>query len=165
MLNQSFLNGLKKPNNFTSKANQKTYIINLNNVTIFRDNNGISANVANKDINMVIKIEDDGVELDVITKSNAVNFEYEEALTRFCDQNFVTLQKDCQKKKKLFEDSEFPPPSKKSSVVWRRPHEISTAPEFVNKEMRFDAIQGKLDDCWLIVGMDHLAAREKLFYQ
>ncbi len=89
----------------------------------------------------------------------------------------------------LFEDPEFPADnsslfySKRApfSIEWKRPgvsrilnqgiscfsvQEIIANPQLlVEDQSRFDVIQGKLGDCWLMAGAANITLKDELFYR
>ncbi|XP_067353133.1 calpain-2 catalytic subunit-like isoform X1 [Channa argus] len=88
----------------------------------------------------------------------------------FNQQDFIQLRSDCLKSGSLFCDPTFPGSStslgdrelgpnsaKTKGVVWKRPTELCTDPQFiVNGATRTDVCQGALGDCWLMAAMASL---------
>ncbi|KAK2824124.1 hypothetical protein Q5P01_021299 [Channa striata] len=95
------------------------------------------------------------------TFQNAVNF---------CQQDYETLRQQCLKSKRLFEDNCFPADfkslgfsdlgpysSKTKGVVWKRPTELCSDPQFIcDGATRTDICQGVLGDCWLLAAIASL---------
>ncbi|XP_046746435.1 calpain-A-like [Diprion similis] len=93
-------------------------------------------------------------------------------------QVFLNLKQECLSEQVLFEDPKFPaadsslfpsgiPTGKFSgNVVWKRPKEIVSNPQFfVDGVSRFDAKQRDFSDCWVIAALSSLAMRPKLLYK
>uniref|UniRef100_A0A914H1V6 Calpain catalytic domain-containing protein n=1 Tax=Globodera rostochiensis TaxID=31243 RepID=A0A914H1V6_GLORO len=88
--------------------------------------------------------------------------------------NFYDERDRCLQEKRLYEDVDFPasdqslffsrrPPE---SVQWLRPGEIVREPQLITEgHSRFDVIQGKLGDCWLMAAAANLTLRDELFYR
>jgi calpain-5 len=79
----------------------------------------------------------------------------------FKNQVYDQIKCQCAISNKLFVDDQFPPnasslykfspPRSRQSIVWKRPSEITTNPQFfVNKADRNDLSQGEIGDCWFI---------------
>jgi hypothetical protein len=75
------------------------------------------------------------------------------AFKSYLNQNFEELKKQCLTRKKLFEDEKFPAnqasiskkPNEPSQIVWKRPHEIVSNPQFVvNGVQPTDLDQGEI---------------------
>lgn len=92
--------------------------------------------------------------------------------------DFHEERKRCLKHKLLFEDPEFPADATSiaadrghfsfdvDDVRWLRPGEIVDDPQFILKNMsRFDTVQGRLGDCYMIATAATLAMHEELFYR
>nr|CAD2198470.1 unnamed protein product [Meloidogyne enterolobii] len=88
--------------------------------------------------------------------------------------NFYDERDRCLQEKRLYEDPDFPantqslffsrPPTER--VQWLRPGEIVKDPQLICKgHSRFDVIQGKLGDCWLMAAAANLTLRDELFYR
>jgi calpain, invertebrate len=76
--------------------------------------------------------------------------------------------------KRLYEDPEFPPSNESLffsqappvHVQWLRPGQIVKEPQLITEgHTRFDVIQGKLGDCWLMAAAANLTLRDELFYR
>ncbi|XP_064163436.1 calpain-2 catalytic subunit-like [Anguilla rostrata] len=89
---------------------------------------------------------------------------------QFNNQDFQTLRDQCLQSKILFRDDTFPaqPESlghsqlgrdspKTVDVVWKRPRDICSNPQFiVDGAQRTDICQGDLGDCWLLAAIASL---------
>lgn len=96
-------------------------------------------------------------------------------------QNYKKLRAKHIKEKTLFEDPNFPPNAKSityldaekykntygtvlSEIKWKRPFDAFKNPKFfVEGVSRFDNIQGRLGDCWVLAAMADLAMNKKIF--
>ncbi|KAL7069749.1 hypothetical protein ACQ4LE_011145 [Meloidogyne hapla] len=88
--------------------------------------------------------------------------------------SFYDERDRCLEEKRLYEDPDFPantqslffsrsPPER---VQWLRPGEIVKEPQLICEgHSRFDVIQGKLGDCWLMAAAANLTLRDELFYR
>nr|CAD2204512.1 unnamed protein product [Meloidogyne enterolobii] len=88
--------------------------------------------------------------------------------------NFYDERDRCLQEKRLYEDPDFTantqslffsrPPTER--VQWLRPGEIVKDPQLICEgHSRFDVIQGKLGDCWLMAAAANLTLRDELFYR
>lgn len=99
------------------------------------------------------------------TNSNAV---------KYLNQDYDALRNQCLSQGRLFTDPTFPaapeslgfkelgPSSSKTrGVVWKRPGELCSSPEFiVGGATRTDICQGALGDCWLLAAIASLTLNE-----
>ncbi|XP_007236094.3 calpain-8 [Astyanax mexicanus] len=88
----------------------------------------------------------------------------------FNNQDYLSLRRECLQRKTLFCDPTFPADSsslgynqlgryssKTAGVVWKRPTELCSNPEFIsNGATRMDIRQGALGDCWLLAAIASL---------
>ncbi|XP_073718206.1 calpain-2 catalytic subunit-like [Misgurnus anguillicaudatus] len=88
----------------------------------------------------------------------------------FNQQDYQSLKRECLEKKTLFRDPTFPAvseslgyselgpnSSKVQGVVWKRPKELCSKPQFiVDGAKRTDICQGELGDCWLLAAIASL---------
>ncbi|XP_062303924.1 calpain-2 catalytic subunit-like isoform X2 [Osmerus eperlanus] len=93
---------------------------------------------------------------------------------KYLNQDFDTLRAQCLSQGGLFSDPTFPaapeslgfkelgPSSSKTrGVVWKRPRELCSHPEFiVGGATRTDICQGALGDCWLLAAIASLTLNE-----
>ncbi|KAG8443802.1 hypothetical protein GDO86_009112 [Hymenochirus boettgeri] len=96
-------------------------------------------------------------------------------------QDYEQLKEQCLASSSLFEDEAFPAcqqslgtdPKKlgpdtetAQGIVWLRPSEICTSPEFITKgASRFDICQQGLGDCWFLCSIGSLTLSEEHLYQ
>ncbi|KAH9370778.1 hypothetical protein HPB48_014726 [Haemaphysalis longicornis] len=87
-------------------------------------------------------------------------------------QDFDQLRYECLARKELFKDPDFPcndssvwgTKKPKFPVVWRRPPEICKNPSlFVQGVSRFDVVQGKIGNCWMVAATANLTLNDELF--
>ncbi|GFR57893.1 calpain-A-like [Elysia marginata] len=90
---------------------------------------------------------------------------------RIFSQDYVSIQAQCVRQGRLFEDPEFPaedasifysraPPRR---YEWKRPSEICSNPQWMsNGATRFDVKQGELDNFWFVSAVASLASEETL---
>uniref|UniRef100_A0A8C4M3N9 Calpain 8 n=1 Tax=Equus asinus TaxID=9793 RepID=A0A8C4M3N9_EQUAS len=98
---------------------------------------------------------------------------------KYLGQDFETLRQQCLDSGVLFKDPEFPacpsalgykdlgPGSPETQgIVWRRPTELCSSPQFiVGGATRTDICQGGLGDCWLLAAIASLTLNEELLYR
>ncbi|KAK8765722.1 hypothetical protein V5799_031672 [Amblyomma americanum] len=86
-------------------------------------------------------------------------------------QDYSALLERCLKRRKLFEDPEFPCTAANAwgsgetafEVVWKRPSEISESPKFMTEGFsRFDIKQGSVGNCWVAASIANLTLHPKL---
>lgn len=87
-------------------------------------------------------------------------------------QDFDQLRNECLVRRTLFEDPDFPcndssiwgAKNAKFPVVWRRPPEICQNPYlFVEGVSRFDVVQGRIGNCWMVAAAANLTLNDELF--
>uniref|UniRef100_A0AAY5L3E5 Calpain 9 n=1 Tax=Esox lucius TaxID=8010 RepID=A0AAY5L3E5_ESOLU len=87
-------------------------------------------------------------------------------------KTFEQLRQECLKKKKLFEDPDFPAcdaslyysQSVPLNFEWKRPGELCKDPQFiVDGADRTDICQGALGDCWLLAAIASLTLHKETF--
>ncbi|XP_055963024.1 calpain-8 [Sorex fumeus] len=98
---------------------------------------------------------------------------------KYLGQDFETLRQECLDSGVLFKDPEFPacpsalgykdlgPHSPQTQgIVWKRPTELCSSPEFiVGGATRTDICQGGLGDCWLLAAIASLTLNEALLHR
>lgn len=88
--------------------------------------------------------------------------------------SYERIKAECKQKNVLWEDEDFP--ATQSSVFyhqtppftfqWKRPHEITQNPVFVNDSTaQFDIVPGKMGDRWLVSCLGVLYLSKGLFYR
>ncbi|KAM7060337.1 calpain-2 catalytic subunit [Acridotheres tristis] len=94
----------------------------------------------------------------------------------YMGQHFGALRQECLQQGRLFQDPSFPagptalgyrelgPRSHKTQgVVWRRPTELCSNPQFIaGGATRTDICQGALGDCWLLAAIASLTLNEEI---
>ncbi|KAM6086288.1 calpain-2 catalytic subunit isoform 2-T2 [Theristicus caerulescens] len=94
----------------------------------------------------------------------------------YLGQDFGVLRQECLQEGRLFQDPSFPagptalgyrelgPSSYKTQgVVWRRPTELCSSPQFIaSGATRTDICQGALGDCWLLAAIASLTLNEEI---
>ncbi|XP_015478833.1 calpain-2 catalytic subunit [Parus major] len=94
----------------------------------------------------------------------------------YLGQRFEPLRQECLQGGRLFQDPSFPagpaalgyrelgPRSHKTQgVVWRRPTELCSSPQFIaGGATRTDICQGALGDCWLLAAIASLTLNEEI---
>uniref|UniRef100_A0A3B3DZH5 Calpain catalytic domain-containing protein n=1 Tax=Oryzias melastigma TaxID=30732 RepID=A0A3B3DZH5_ORYME len=102
-----------------------------------------------------------------------------ENAVKFCQQDFETLRQQCLSKGRLFEDDCFPAhsrslgykdlgpySSKTRGIVWKRPTELCSNPQFIDDgATRTDICQGSLGDCWLLAAIASLTLDQQILAQ
>ncbi|XP_032071254.1 calpain-2 catalytic subunit [Thamnophis elegans] len=95
---------------------------------------------------------------------------------KYLNQDFHTLRNECLEAGKLFQDPSFPaaapslgyeelgPNSHKTKgIVWKRPTELCSKPQFIIEgATRTDICQGALGDCWLLAAIASLTLNEEI---
>ncbi|XP_060610184.2 calpain-2 catalytic subunit [Anolis sagrei] len=95
---------------------------------------------------------------------------------KYLRQDFGALRDECLEAGKLFQDPSFPagPPAlgfkelgphsaKTKGIVWKRPTELCSNPQFiVGGATRTDICQGALGDCWLLAAIASLTLNEEI---
>ncbi|KAG8123312.1 hypothetical protein E2320_018781 [Naja naja] len=95
---------------------------------------------------------------------------------KYLNQDFHTLRNECLEAGKLFQDPSFPaaapslgykelgPNSHKTKgIVWKRPTELCSKPQFIiGGATRTDICQGALGDCWLLAAIASLTLNEEI---
>ncbi|XP_043367650.1 calpain-8-like [Dermochelys coriacea] len=98
---------------------------------------------------------------------------------KYLNQDFEALRQQCLQSGTLFKDEEFPAsPSalgyrdlgpyspKTQDIVWKRPTELCTNPQFiVGGATRTDIRQGILGDCWLLAAIASLTLDQEILYR
>ncbi|CAM2111253.1 unnamed protein product [Caretta caretta] len=98
---------------------------------------------------------------------------------KYLNQDYEALRQQCLQSGTLFKDEEFPAsPSalgyrdlgpyspKTQGIVWKRPTELCTNPQFiVGGATRTDICQGILGDCWLLAAIASLTLDQEILYR
>ncbi|KAM9156591.1 calpain-8-like [Pangshura tecta] len=98
---------------------------------------------------------------------------------KYLNQDYATLRQQCLQSGTLFKDEEFPAgPSalgyrdlgpyspKTQGIVWKRPTELCTNPQFiVGGATRTDIRQGILGDCWLLAAIASLTLDQEILHR
>ncbi|XP_040286510.1 calpain-2 catalytic subunit [Bufo bufo] len=99
-----------------------------------------------------------------------------EKAVRYLGQDYEALRSECLQSGSLFQDSFFPAihsslgfnelgqnSSKVQGVVWKRPPELCSDPQFITGgATRTDICQGALGDCWLLAAIASLTLNEQV---
>ncbi|XP_073194875.1 calpain-8-like [Lepidochelys kempii] len=102
-----------------------------------------------------------------------------EKAVKYLNQDYEALRQQCLQSGTLFKDEEFPAsPSalgyrdlgpyspKTQGIVWKRPTELCTNPQFiVGGATRTDIRQGILGDCWLLAAIASLTLDQEILYR
>ncbi|XP_015672503.1 calpain-2 catalytic subunit [Protobothrops mucrosquamatus] len=95
---------------------------------------------------------------------------------KYLNQDFHTLRNECLEAGKLFQDPCFPAAAaslgykelgpnsfKTKGIVWKRPTELCSKPQFIiGGATRTDICQGALGDCWLLAAIASLTLNEEI---
>ncbi|CAM5102612.1 unnamed protein product [Eretmochelys imbricata] len=98
---------------------------------------------------------------------------------KYLNQDYEALRQQCLQSGTLFKDEEFPASSsalgyrdlgpyspKTQGIVWKRPTELCTNPQFiVGGATRTDIRQGILGDCWLLAAIASLTLDQEILYR
>ncbi|XP_050804485.1 calpain-8-like [Gopherus flavomarginatus] len=98
---------------------------------------------------------------------------------KYLNQDYEALRQQCLQSGTLFKDEEFPAgPSalgyrdlgpyspKTQGIVWKRPTELCTSPQFiVGGATRTDIRQGTLGDCWLLAAIASLTLDQEILHR
>uniref|UniRef100_A0A8C4YAI9 Calpain 8 n=1 Tax=Gopherus evgoodei TaxID=1825980 RepID=A0A8C4YAI9_9SAUR len=98
---------------------------------------------------------------------------------KYLNQDYEALRQQCLQSGTLFKDEEFPAgPSalgyrdlgpyspKTQGIVWKRPTELCTNPQFiVGGATRTDIRQGTLGDCWLLAAIASLTLDQEILHR
>ncbi|CAI9601590.1 unnamed protein product [Staurois parvus] len=99
-----------------------------------------------------------------------------EKALKYLHQDYETLRNECLQSGTLFKDTSFPAihsslgfnelganSSKVQGVVWKRPTELCSSPQFISGgATRTDICQGALGDCWLLAAIASLTLNEQV---
>ncbi|KAM8947318.1 calpain-2 catalytic subunit-like [Pelodytes ibericus] len=106
----------------------------------------------------------------------ANGFGTNELALKYLNQDYEALRNECLESGTLFKDPSFPAiastlgynelgpnSSKTNGVVWKRPTEICSNPQFITEgATRTDICQGALGDCWLLAAIASLTLNEQV---
>lgn len=95
---------------------------------------------------------------------------------KFYKQDYEALRQQCLETGHLFQDDRFPPEpkslgynqlgpysSKTKGIVWKRPTELCSNPQFIDDgATRTDIRQGTLGDCWLLAAIASLTLNQDI---
>lgn len=95
---------------------------------------------------------------------------------KFYKQDYEALRQQCLETGHLFQDDRFPPEpkslgynqlgpysSKTKGIVWKRPTELCSKPQFIDDgATRTDIRQGTLGDCWLLAAIASLTLNQDI---
>ncbi|XP_006807015.1 calpain-2 catalytic subunit-like [Neolamprologus brichardi] len=95
---------------------------------------------------------------------------------KFYKQDYEALRQQCLGTGSLFQDDRFPPEpkslgynqlgpysSKTKGIVWKRPTELCSNPQFIDDgATRTDIRQGSLGDCWLLAAIASLTLNQEI---
>ncbi|XP_066474807.1 calpain-2 catalytic subunit [Tiliqua scincoides] len=95
---------------------------------------------------------------------------------KYLSQDFQALRSECLEAGRLFQDASFPAAAaslgynelgpnsyKTKGIVWKRPTEFCSNPQFiVGGATRTDICQGALGDCWLLAAIASLTLNEEV---
>ncbi|KAG1939837.1 calpain-1 catalytic subunit [Pimephales promelas] len=107
-------------------------------------------------------------------RAQAAGFGTNANATKYLNQDFEALRSQCLGRGTLFSDPTFPAApeslgfkelgpntSKTRGIVWKRPGELCSKPQFiVGGATRTDICQGALGDCWLLAAIASLTLNE-----
>ncbi|CAM4655084.1 unnamed protein product [Leuciscus chuanchicus] len=107
-------------------------------------------------------------------RAQAAGFGTNANATKYLNQDFEALRSQCLGRGTLFSDPSFPAApeslgfkelgpntSKTRGIVWKRPGELCSKPQFiVGGATRTDICQGALGDCWLLAAIASLTLNE-----
>ncbi|XP_077082894.1 calpain 2, (m/II) large subunit b [Siphateles boraxobius] len=107
-------------------------------------------------------------------RAQAAGFGTNANATKYLNQDFEALRSQCLGRRTLFSDPSFPAASeslgfkelgpntsKTRGIVWKRPGELCSKPEFiVGGATRTDICQGALGNCWLLAAIASLTLNE-----
>ncbi|KAG8443813.1 hypothetical protein GDO86_009121 [Hymenochirus boettgeri] len=99
-----------------------------------------------------------------------------EKAVKFLNQDYEALRDECLQSGTLFKDPSFPAihsalgynelgqnSPKTQGVVWKRPSELCSTPQFITGgATRTDICQGALGDCWLLAAIASLTLNEQI---
>ncbi|XP_073412499.1 calpain-2 catalytic subunit [Dendrobates tinctorius] len=102
-----------------------------------------------------------------------------EKAMKYLNQDYEALRDECLQSGTLFKDTYFPAihsslgfnelgqnSSKVQGVVWKRPTELCSNPQFISGgATRTDIRQGSLGDCWLLAAIASLTLNEQILYR
>ncbi|KAM4772301.1 calpain-2 catalytic subunit-like [Rhinophrynus dorsalis] len=106
----------------------------------------------------------------------ANGFGTNEMALKFLNQDFEALRNECLQSGTMFKDPSFPAihsslgfnelgqySSKTQGVVWKRPTELCSNPQFITGgATRTDICQGALGDCWLLAAIASLTLNDQI---